>query len=79
MGVAQFPQGTWGLKIYIASHTTPVSFSTYDTLRINVRRAMVNPDGAARNWLGSILTGWMTGGTENSKKRKRVPSASSSS
>lgn len=75
VGVAQFPQGTWGLKIHIVSHTKPISFSMYDTMRINVRRAMVNPDGRS-GWLGSILSGWVHGRSSSdntSKRRKRVP------
>lgn len=75
VGVAQFPQGTWGLKIHVVSHTKPISFSTYDTMRINVRRAMVNPEGRS-NWMGTILSGWVQGRSSsetNYKRRKREP------
>lgn len=69
VGVAQFPQGTWGLKVHITSHTAAVSFTTYDSMRINVRRAMVTGD--RKGWLGTMIGGWVQG--PNVAKRKRVP------
>lgn len=64
VGVAQFPQGTWGLKIHITGHASPVSFVSYDTTRFSVRRAMVAGGGRGRTapgWLGRTVQSWVAG------------------
>lgn len=37
-GVAHLSADTWGLRIHITGHKTPVSYTTYDTLRFTQRR-----------------------------------------
>ena len=39
VGIVQFPQGgTWAIKVRITSHTSPVSMTTYNITRLNVKR-----------------------------------------
>ncbi len=66
VGVVQFPQGTWALKVKITSHTAPISFTTYDAVRVNVRKSILNNTGS---WLGSLF-----GAGKSPKKRQRTAS-----
>lgn len=50
VGVAAFAQGTWGLKIHITSHGSPVSFCMYDPVRVRAKRALV------AGWCATSLT-----------------------
>lgn len=61
VGVAQFAHGSgggapsWGLRVRITSHLSAVSFSTYDPVRIGVRRSLLvsdrHRDGGTGGWL----------------------------
>lgn len=62
VGVAQFPQGTWGLKIHVTGHASPVSFVSYDTTRFSVRRVMLSSSHGGGGWLGRKVRGWVHGG-----------------
>ena len=69
VGVAQFAQGNWALKIRITSHASPVSFSTYDTTRVTVRRVLLG--GGGMGAIGRL----MSVGSATTNKRRRVPSS----
>lgn len=66
VGVAQFAQGNWALKIRITSHTAPVSFSTYDTTRVTVRRVLLG--GGNVGAIGRLMS------SASGSKRRRAPS-----
>jgi hypothetical protein len=51
---------SWGLKIHITSHRSPVSFTTYDPVKINVKRMMLNGASTSdssswASWLSNML------------------------
>lgn len=76
VGVVQFPSGaagTWALKIRITSHRCPVTYSTYDALRVNVRRVILtgalSAESGGGGWARTI-SGMLTG---NPNKRAKRP------
>ena len=75
VGVVQFPQGTWALKVRITSHTAPVSFTTYDAVRVNVRRSLLGGGGSRS--IGGWVKSLVGGGGGRVAKRQRTASGSS--
>ena len=66
VGVVQFPvvvgaAATWALKIRITSHRCAVTYSTYDALRVNVRRVLLTGVGGSGSSWTRTLSGLLTG------------------
>lgn len=77
-GVAHLTQDSWGLKIRITGHKSPVSYTTYDTLRFTQRRfslwgglastvpALTSLAGRGASTIGDLVNGGKGGGGSSS-------------
>jgi hypothetical protein len=72
VGVACLPQGTWALKVHITGHSSAVSFTAYDSVRIRARRSIWSADSGILHRIASAMGWGAAGGNGGSRKRARM-------